>query len=241
MANSITKNFFFFSLKLHFLDMCIMPTKLAGNADCPRDNSNNLAEKCVAKYISAESCKAAGGKWTKFISNYAEKTAGVLSTCHGEGDMKLARGLPYEPHMLSQGADQSEQFVLLHKPPDVIYAPSTVVNHNGMNMEGKFSSYKWKVPCFPTNTTQRCLLRLRWVKLLEFFAWRGNITTANCISLDRFSDGPRSLALRTKWNKYHNLVQLPFLQMVIGRSARMWNFRIMDKFLFYFEILHWRD
>ena len=140
------------------IDMCIMGGK---NAKCPRENDNTIAEKCVVSYITAEACKAAGGTWTKFVANYVEKTGGVLSTCHGFGDMKLARGVPYEPHKLSQGADQQKQFVLLHKPPDVIYAPSTVVNHNGMNMEGKFSSYKWKVPCFPTNTTQRCVLRLR--------------------------------------------------------------------------------
>ena len=148
--------------KSHVLDLCIMPTKLAGNEDCPPDNANVKGEKCVAKYITSEKCKAAGGTWTKFISNYVEKTAGVLSTCHNVGEMKLARGIPYEPHKISQGADQKEQFVLVHKPPEVIYAPSTVVNHNGMSMEGKFSSYKWKVPCFPTNTTQRCVIRLRW-------------------------------------------------------------------------------
>ena len=138
-----------------------MPTQLTGNPNCPLENTNLPAEKCVAKYITANECLAEGGKWTKFITNYQEKTSGVLSTCHGVGDMKLARGRPYEPHKLSQGADQKEQFVILHKPPEVIYASSTVVNHNGMNMEGKFSSYKWKVPCFPTNTTQRCVLRLR--------------------------------------------------------------------------------
>ena len=62
---------------------------------------------------------------------------------------------------VSQGADEPVQYVLVQKTPDVIYALSTVVNHNGVNMEGKFSSYKWKVPCFPTNTTQRCVLRIR--------------------------------------------------------------------------------
>ena len=138
-----------------------MPTTLKNNPSCPRDHENTLAKHCVAKYITANSCAAAGGKWTKLITNYEEKTAGVLSTCHNMGDMKLARGVPYEPHLISQGANGKVQYVLLHKNPDVIYAPSTVVNHNGMNMEGKFSSYKWKVPCFPTNTTQRCVLRLR--------------------------------------------------------------------------------
>ena len=147
-------------LDLLFLDLCIMPST-QGKQTCPRNHANKLAEKCVAKYITAKSCKAAVGIWKKFTTNYVEKTAGTLSTCHDQGDMKLARGVPYEPHKLSQGADQKKQFVLLQKRPDVIYAPSTVVNHNGINMEGKFSSYKWKVPCFPTNTTQRCLLRIR--------------------------------------------------------------------------------
>ncbi|KAJ7350209.1 hypothetical protein OS493_037729 [Desmophyllum pertusum] len=142
--------------------MCIMPTTLQGNPICPRDHLNLFTKRCVAKHITAKSCKAAGGRWTKFISNYLEKTAGVVSTCRNLGDMKLARGLPYEPHKLSQGSDGKVQYVLRHKTPDVIYAPSTTVNHNGMNLDGKFSSYKWKVPCFPTNTTQRCVLRLRY-------------------------------------------------------------------------------
>ena len=150
-----------FSIQFHFLDMCIMPTTLQGNPICPRDHLNLFVKRCVAKHITAKSCKAAGGRWTKFISNYLEKTAGVVSTCRNLGDMKLARGLPYEPHKLSQGSDGKVQYVLRHKTPDVIYAPSTTVNHNGMNLDGKFSSYKWKVPCFPTNTTQRCVLRLR--------------------------------------------------------------------------------
>ena len=138
-----------------------MPSQLADNSDCPTTNEGDVAEKCVAKYITEESCKGAGGMWRKFITNYLEKTAGVLSTCHNVGGMKLARGIPYEPHKISQGADNKIQYVIQHKPPDVIYAPSTVVNHNGMNMHGKFSSYKWKVPCFPSNTTQRCVLRIR--------------------------------------------------------------------------------
>ncbi|XP_068712158.1 protein DD3-3-like [Montipora foliosa] len=142
--------------------LCIMPTKLTGNPNCPQENSLLLAKKCVAKYITREACNRNNGTWTKFITNYLEKTGGVLSTCHSDSGLRLARGLPYEPHKVSQGADLREQYVVLHETPDVIYAPSTVVNHNGMNMEGKFSSYKWKVPCFPTNTTQRCVLRLRY-------------------------------------------------------------------------------
>ena len=150
----------FFS-QISVLDMCMMPTKLAGNQDCPPDNANVPATICVAKYITAEACKAAGGNWTKFLTKYLEKTGGNLSNCEAHGDLRLAKGLPYEPHKLSQGSDEQEQYVFLHKTPDVIYAPSTVVNHNGVNMRGKFSSYKWKVPCFPSTTTQRCVLRLR--------------------------------------------------------------------------------
>lgn len=141
--------------------MCIMPTTLPGNVNCPTENNLRLAKKCVAKYITKEDCDRNNGTWTKFITNYLEKTAGILSTCHTEGGMELAKGIPYESHKISQGADLRKQYVVLHKTPDVIFAPSTVVNHNGMNMEGKFSSYKWNIPCFPTNTTQRCILRIR--------------------------------------------------------------------------------
>ena len=139
-----------------------MPSKLPGQSTCPRINQDNsVATKCVASYITATSCMAAGGEWTKFITNFLEKTAGVLSTCHAKGNRRLVKGLPYEPHQVSQGADGDQQYLVFDKPPEVIYAPSTVVNHNGMNLEGKFSSYKWKVPCFASNITQRCVLRIR--------------------------------------------------------------------------------
>lgn len=138
-----------------------MPTKLSGNDDCILKNDGNPGEKCVAKYLTEKACKQAGGKWIRFITNVIEKTAGVLSTCEGVGDMQLKRGVPYEPHEVSQGADQLEQYVLVQKPPDVVYSPSTYVNHNGVTTKGKFSSYKWKVPCFPSNVTQRCVLRIR--------------------------------------------------------------------------------
>ena len=147
--------------------MCVKPNGFEGQT-CPTSNGQgDPARLCIAKHLTAESCENAGGTWTRFISNFLEKTSGVLSTCQDVGEMKLARGVPYEAHKVSQGADNQIQYVLLQKPPEVIYAPSTVVNHNGLSMgtEGKFSTYKWKVPCFPSNTTQRCVLRLRWVKL----------------------------------------------------------------------------
>ena len=34
-----------------------------GEQTCPRNHANKLAEKCVAKYITAKSCKAAVGIW----------------------------------------------------------------------------------------------------------------------------------------------------------------------------------
>ena len=153
--------FFLYLLLAPLSDMCIMSKGLKDQTDCPPDNQGVVAKKCVAKYITRHKCKAAGGNWTRFITNYLEETAGVLSTCRGYDDMKLAKGVPYEAHKISQGCDNQKQYVLLNRPPEVIYAPSTVVNHNGINMEGKFSSYRWKVPCFPSNTTQRCVIRIR--------------------------------------------------------------------------------
>ena len=67
-----------------------------------------------------------------FITNYLERTAGVLSTCKDVGDMKLAKGVPYEAHKISQGCDNKKQYVFLKDLlRSLIYAPSTVVNHNG--------------------------------------------------------------------------------------------------------------
>jgi len=141
--------------------MCIMTRDSAGNNDCPLKNDNSHGERCVAKYLTEAACKQAGGKWIRFITNVIEKTGGVLSTCKGVGDMKLKKGVPYEPQEVSQGAEQLVQYVLVHNPPDVVYAPPTYVNHNGVTTNGKFSSYKWRVPCFPSNVTQRCVLRIR--------------------------------------------------------------------------------
>ncbi|KAJ7333536.1 hypothetical protein OS493_017073 [Desmophyllum pertusum] len=76
-----------------FSYLCIMPTKLPPNADCPPRNKDNVREeKCVAKYINETLCKEAGGEWTKFITNYLERTKGILSTCHSVGETKLKRG-----------------------------------------------------------------------------------------------------------------------------------------------------
>ena len=140
-------------------DLCIMRSK--SSDQCPKKNDGLPGEKCVAKYLTAEACKKAGGKWTRFITNVMERTRGVLSTCHGVDGMKLKRGVPYEPHKVSQGGDLLEQYVLVQKPPEVLYAPSTYINHNGVGRDGKFTSYKWKVPLFPSNVTQRCVLRIR--------------------------------------------------------------------------------
>ncbi|CAH3132495.1 unnamed protein product [Porites lobata] len=140
--------------------LCIMRSK--SSDQCPKKNDGLPGEKCVAKYLTAEACKKAGGKWTRFITNVMERTRGVLSTCHGVDGMKLKRGVPYEPHKVSQGGDLLEQYVLVQKPPEVLYAPSTYINHNGVGRDGKFTSYKWKVPLFPSNVTQRCVLRIRY-------------------------------------------------------------------------------
>ena len=88
-----------------FADMCIMPSTLPENLHCPREHTNHIAQQCVAKYITANTCKAAGGRWTKFITNIVERTSGILSTCHAMGDMKLKRGIPYQPHKVSQGSE----------------------------------------------------------------------------------------------------------------------------------------
>lgn len=143
-----------------FLDLCIHENGKNG-IQCPQKAHNIRNERCVSQFITETNCKKNGGTWTKFVTNYIERTAGVLSTCKDEGNMKLTYGRPYEPHKISQGAEALEQYLLLQEPPKVAFASSTVVNHNGMSMDGKFSSFKWRIPAFPSNVTQRCVLRIR--------------------------------------------------------------------------------
>ena len=90
-------------------DLCIIRSKPGGD-QCPKKNDGLPGEKCVAKYLTSEACKNAGGKWTRFITNVMERTRGVLSTCHGVDGMKLQRGVPYEPHEVAQGGDLLEQY-----------------------------------------------------------------------------------------------------------------------------------
>ena len=135
-----------------------MKNGLRGQARCSRMFNHRVSPTCVASFITKESCEEGGGTWTKVIVNYKEK---VSENSEGRGNIQSMKGVTYESHKITQGSENSEQDVVKVDKPDVIFAPSTVVNHNGMNMEGKFSSYKWKVPCFPSQTTQRCLLRIR--------------------------------------------------------------------------------
>ena len=124
---------------------------------CPLTSSNKPGETCVASFISKESCEKSKGKWTKVHTNYKEVSANN-QIC---SDVQLFPGIPYEAHKITQGTENKRQQLVKVDKPEVIFAPSTVVNHNGMNMQGKFSSYKWKIPFFPSQTRQRCVLRIR--------------------------------------------------------------------------------
>jgi len=140
--------------------LCIMKNGLANQRSCPRTPPRNRpSESCVASYISKESCEKGGGAWTKVLINYKEKLSENNGACPG---IQSVKGVAYEAHTIPQGKENDEQYVVKVDKPQVIYAPSTVVNHNGLNMQGKFSSYKWKVPFFPSQTIQRCVLRIRY-------------------------------------------------------------------------------
>ena len=139
--------------------ICIMKNGLANQASCPRiPPRNRPSESCVASYISKKSCEAGEGTWTKVHINYKEKSSENKGACDG---IQTVKGVAYEPHKITQGSENNEQDLVKVNKPEVIYAPSTVVNHNGINMNGKFSSYKWKVPYFPSQIIQRCVLRIR--------------------------------------------------------------------------------
>ena len=147
-------------MKIYLLQgLCIMKNGLAGQSNCPRiPPRNKHSEYCVASYISKESCENGGGNWTKVHINYKEMLSDNSGAC---ASVQTVKGVAYEPHTVTQGTDKDQQDLVKVDKPEVIYAPSTVVNHNGMNMQGKFSSYKWKVPYFPSQKIQRCVLRIR--------------------------------------------------------------------------------
>ena len=139
---------------------------LANQKPCPRiPRRNRPNAKCVASFITKESCENGGGSWVKVKTHYKEKFSPNQGSNFQDkpcaNKLQTVKGVAYEPHLITQGTEASEQDLVMADPPEVIYAPSTVVNHNGMNMEGKFSSYKWKIPHFPSNSIQRCVLRIR--------------------------------------------------------------------------------
>ena len=139
-----------------------MDNGLANQRRCPRTPPlNRQAAKCVASFITAESCQNGGGKWIEVETNYKEKLPSQTDgACNGK--FKTIRGVAYEPNQITQmGSNGAEEDLVEADQTEVIFAPSTVVNHNGLNMEGKFSSYTWKIPYFPSNTIQRCVLRIR--------------------------------------------------------------------------------
>ena len=140
-----------------------MDDSLANQRRCPKTAPRNKpAPECVASFITKETCENGGGKWVNLTTQYKEKYSSQSdSACAGK--IQTVKGVAYEPHLITQGADGVEEDLVKADPTEVIFAPSTVVNHNGMNMQGKFSSYTWKIPYFPSNTIQRCVLRIRWV------------------------------------------------------------------------------
>ena len=149
-------------MRYYFIEgLCIMNNGLAGQQGCPKTAPRNRpASKCVASFITKESCEKGGGSWVNVKTHFKEKLS-VNSDSACANKFQTVKGLAYEPHLITQGAEGSEEDLVAADPPEVIYAPSTVVNHNGMNMEGKFSSYTWKIPHFPSNIIQRCVLRMR--------------------------------------------------------------------------------
>jgi len=186
--------------------LCIMDDGLQNQRRCPKTPPRNKqASKCVASFITKETCEKGGGKWVEVETNYKEKLPSQTDgACAGK--FQTVKGVAYEPHQITQmGSDGTEEDLVVADPAEVIYAPSTVVNHNGLNMHGKFSSYTWKIPYFPSNTIQRCVLRIRY-----------NITTGDAprsfdaSNNDAVKNDPTTLAVdgKTKLQLALNTAQL---------------------------------
>jgi len=97
-------------------------------------------------------CNAKGGTWRP-VHNYLEKLNLPEAQCKARTDTVWGHAIY---------GDGTEECLVKLAAPDCQVAPYTRVNHLGNSEDMKASKYMWKLPNFPSNTPQRCILRLRY-------------------------------------------------------------------------------
>ncbi|XP_072175305.1 protein DD3-3-like [Diadema setosum] len=132
----------------------------------------NGQRKHASRYNNEADCTANDGQWLAF-TNYLEKapqfnTEAQCNAATGNG-ITYKWGRPWN--------EQNMQCLVALKAPDCQRAPWTRVNHNGNARGGEASRYTMTLPFFPSATTQRCAMRLRYnISTDDYDPW--NTTSA---------------------------------------------------------------
>ena len=113
--------------------------------------------KLASKYNNKKECLANNGQWLEFY-NYLEKATHLKTeaTCLAASK----NGVKYIWGRTLYFPEKEECLVAL-PPPECKPAMWTRVNHLGNGRGGQPLNYKWKLPHFPSGSTQRCILRIR--------------------------------------------------------------------------------
>uniref|UniRef100_T1JCE1 Uncharacterized protein n=1 Tax=Strigamia maritima TaxID=126957 RepID=T1JCE1_STRMM len=115
-----------------------------------------------SKWNNQYDCSRNGGVWTAFNS-YLEKALEFKdrSSCEsqvvsGNPSQQYVWGLPYD-------VDGKTRECLVPLPlPDCGAAPWSRANHLGNSIRGVPPHYEWKLPHFPSERRQKCVLRVRY-------------------------------------------------------------------------------
>jgi len=114
--------------------------------------------KYSSKFNNQKECEANKGKWFPFY-NYLEKATQFKTEAACNAASK--NGVKYIWGRTIYFPEKMECLVAL-PPPECKAAMWSRVNHHGNVRGGQPLRYKWKLPHFPSERAQRCVLRIRY-------------------------------------------------------------------------------
>ena len=113
--------------------------------------------KLSSKYNNKKDCEANNGQWLDFY-NFLEKAPQFKTEAACLAASK--KGVKYLWGRSLYFPEKKECLVAL-PPPECRAADWSRVNHLGNVRGGQPLRYKWKLPHFPSEEKQRCVLRIR--------------------------------------------------------------------------------
>ena len=109
---------------------------------CPYITRKEPNTECVAEFITEDSCENGRGEWIK-----VQQTSKKSHTAEFTPSDRV--GVAYEPRLITQGTREDEKYLVPADPPEVLFAPFTVVNYNVTNMDGSFLHTNGNFLTFP--------------------------------------------------------------------------------------------